>query len=676
MANTRLIQRAFDEKHYRRIEKVLGNIHSAYLSAIKEAVTLAGGVNFDPSKPFSFKDYPATKRRVDNMINELARTVDFEVKKGMKDAWLFSALKNDKTIETALDISKFTKSQQARYFGRNLEALDAFTRRREGGLNLSDKIWNLTGKFKTELEMGIDSSLLRGESAAVMSRNIRGYLKNPDNLFRRVRNDRGALHLSKRAKELKPGKGVYRSSYKNAMRVTRTEINMSYREADFERWKQLDFVVGIEVRLTNNPGHVVDICDDLKGKYPKEFKFRGWHPQCMCHALAILATPAEREAMTDKILEGESPSDIDSENAVKDVPSGMKDWIKNNAGRETDSQPYWIKDNFEGGSLSGGLKPSITARAVVPESQAVLKLKEDIAYYKQQQIEHPDWKHLNDSVTNLEKQLEDQIYRDKYLAETGLKKSNLITDTDVQYLKDMGIKISGSDAEFIREYNNVMSGFDIEEYTRDINLAIKKHGMQIADTEIFVGNKLINITVIATPIDPAITGVFRNTNITIERTFSLEGTKRQVSHSTFTVPPRIQGKGISKEVLQACYKQYKNAGIEQIFVGANMEVGGYTWGKYGFAVEKEMLKSLLKQPTLKRALAQNPELKSLIDEVVNLFYKKNPEEAMFPMNLIADLEGMKTALLNTSWKGELKLYIPDFRRRFEDYLFGRTRSRV
>jgi hypothetical protein len=362
MANTRLIQQAFDEKHYRRIEKVLGNIHSAYLSAIKEAVTLAGGVNFDPSKPFSFKDYPATKRRVDNMINELAGTVNFEVKKGMKDAWLFSALKNDKTIETALDISKFTKSQQARYFGRNLEALDAFTRRKEGGLNLSDKIWNLTGKFKTELEMGIDSSLLRGESAAVMSRNIRGYLKNPDNLFRRVRNDRGALHLSKRAKELKPGKGVYRSSYKNAMRVTRTEINMSYREADYERWKQLDFIVGIEIRLTNSPKHVVDICDDLKGKYPKEFKFRGWHPQCMCHALAILATPAEREAMTDKILEGESPSDIVSDNAVKDVTAGMKDWIKNNAGRETNSQPYWIKDNFEGGTLSGGLKPSITKR--------------------------------------------------------------------------------------------------------------------------------------------------------------------------------------------------------------------------------------------------------------------------------------------------------------------------
>ena len=43
--------------------------------------------------------------------------------------------------------------------------------------------------------------------------------------------------------------------------------------ADYERWQQLDFVVGIEIKLSNN--HTLngmpftDICDKLKGRYPK-----------------------------------------------------------------------------------------------------------------------------------------------------------------------------------------------------------------------------------------------------------------------------------------------------------------------------------------------------------------------------------------------------------------------
>jgi hypothetical protein len=52
-----------------------------------------------------------------------------------------------------------------------------------------------------------------------------------------------------------------------------------------ERRQQLDFVVGVEVRLSvNHP--VADICDELKGKYPKAFSFTGWHPHCRCHTIS------------------------------------------------------------------------------------------------------------------------------------------------------------------------------------------------------------------------------------------------------------------------------------------------------------------------------------------------------------------------------------------------------
>lgn len=58
-----------------------------------------------------------------------------------------------------------------------------------------------------------------------MTRDLRNYLQHPDVLFRRVRDQHGILRLSQAAKDYHPGQGVYRSSYKNARRLTATETN-------------------------------------------------------------------------------------------------------------------------------------------------------------------------------------------------------------------------------------------------------------------------------------------------------------------------------------------------------------------------------------------------------------------------------------------------------------------
>ena len=183
-----------------------------------------------------------------------------------------------------------------------------------------------------------------------MTQDLRDYLRYPDKLFRRVRDEHGQLQLSKRAAAFHPGQGVYRSSYKNARRLAATETNMAYMTADYERWQQLDFVVGIEIRLSNN--HTlngepfVDICDELKGRYPKDFKFTGWHPHCRCHAITILKTDEEIAEDTQKILNGEE-LDGNSINRVDDVPDNFKKWLQNNEARakRSYSMPYFIRDN-------------------------------------------------------------------------------------------------------------------------------------------------------------------------------------------------------------------------------------------------------------------------------------------------------------------------------------------
>lgn len=199
-----------------------------------------------------------------------------------------------------------------------------------------------------------------GSDAAKMARELNTFLQHPDMLFRRVRDEHGMLKLSKAMKDFHPGQGVYRSSYKNARRLAATETNMAYRTADHERWQQMDFIVGIEINLSNNhtclgrdgKAHdFVDICDELAGRYPKDFKFTGWHPHCRCFATTIMKTDEELEDDEQRILNGEEPSNpADSENAVTDMPKQFKEWVLNNAdriawGQASDRLPYFIRDN-------------------------------------------------------------------------------------------------------------------------------------------------------------------------------------------------------------------------------------------------------------------------------------------------------------------------------------------
>lgn len=182
---------------------------------------------------------------------------------------------------------------------------------------------------------------------------MRKYLKEPDKLFRKVKDQHGNLVLSKKAKAYHPGRGVYRSSYKNARRLAVTEINIAYRKADFLRYQKLDFIVGIEIVLSGNhtlngePFH--DICDELAGKYPKDFLFTGWHPLCRCSTKPIFKTDDEIARDEQKILRGE-PIDLNSKNQIDKTPKAFNQWLKNNAERiekayAKNTLPYFLRDN-------------------------------------------------------------------------------------------------------------------------------------------------------------------------------------------------------------------------------------------------------------------------------------------------------------------------------------------
>lgn len=189
-------------------------------------------------------------------------------------------------------IRKFNPAVQAyedsAWYKLNSEAMDALLRFSPDGLIFSDKVWNVTWNAQRAMFREIQIGITTGKSPASVARTIRGYLSQPDKLFRRVRKD-GKLVLSKAAKEFHPGRGVYRSSFANAIRVSRTEYARAYVEGTYRYANEKTYIKGYISRVTSfNPGPV-DAANDGRF-FPKDDPPPiPYHPNCMCYPEIVLA---------------------------------------------------------------------------------------------------------------------------------------------------------------------------------------------------------------------------------------------------------------------------------------------------------------------------------------------------------------------------------------------------
>lgn len=256
-------------------------------------------------------------------------------------AWEMAGEKNGEAFGSYILLLKQYTGKEAFSMDINQKALAAFINS-SGGKSLSARVWKPAQQFRDEMAVHLGMGIANGDSAATISRRTRQYLEKPDALFRRVKtqdqygNDK--WQWSKRAKAYNPGRGVYRSAFKNSMRVARTQTNQAYFQADQNMWRQQKFVLGYEVILS--PSHPkIDICDDLKGKYPKTFTYSGWHTQCSCTMIPVKMS----EKTFISYLKG---------NRVKvpkyDLPHSFKSFVARNEDKFLDHRvkTYWVKDNL------------------------------------------------------------------------------------------------------------------------------------------------------------------------------------------------------------------------------------------------------------------------------------------------------------------------------------------
>src|SRR3972149_4224050 len=190
------------------------------------------------------------ERQINQILTILQKEIVNNIKSGTIESWELANTKNNILVENFTD-GVLIPGQILKSFNQvNLSALEEFINRKIRGMGLSERVWNLVETSKSQLELYLSSGITTGKSAAKLSQDIRQCLKNPNVLFRRVRNEKGELVLSKAARKFHPGQGVYRSAYQNTLRLTQTENNMAYRMSDWNRRQQLPFVLGYEVHLS------------------------------------------------------------------------------------------------------------------------------------------------------------------------------------------------------------------------------------------------------------------------------------------------------------------------------------------------------------------------------------------------------------------------------------------
>ena len=425
----------YDKQHIQKVaaqQAVIANIFNQFILSVSPYLRKWS----DAGKNNVWISNQGIESAVDRELLNLESMLYANISAFQKDGWERAERKNDDFISQFIKGMSISSATKDGMFTHSLSAFEALKNDIDAnGFKLSDRVWNITQQTKSQLEFYLDSGVVAGRNSNGISSDIRQILQNPQKRFRRIRNEKGELVLSQPMKDYHPGQGVYRSAYKNALRTSATTTNTAYRSADYERWSKQDFILGIEIHRSANNRGPCKICDAMVGKYPKTFKFTGFHPFCICFATPITMEP---ENFADFLLNDTVPK----EQVITDIPQGAKDFVIEN--KDGLQSAFWYKDNF---TNDGGLQREIVSQPITNEVIKVSKPKRiktdsEIANIKQKWNERK----LYNKITNTEneirlnKSFETGVLFDKngnvVIDKRGAKYSVEFTDEECAKMKD------------------------------------------------------------------------------------------------------------------------------------------------------------------------------------------------------------------------------------------------
>lgn len=391
--------------------KRLGRLYSDY---VKKLTSLGYGEDvLEDDALFNFDNFPQLKARLNDIFNDYYQNSLLCYKSGITDGVALAynhdemviggySVLTDKAIRVARDTAAAT------FISNRLKT--------KNGLNLAQIVWNYCQQTKSEFEMAMSNTIAdgikKGSSAEEVGKSIRKYLNDTDMMYRRYhtikvqKNGKKKDVVTWRRRRIidgkvrfveepleKVGMGVYRSARKNALRVARTEINSAYHKARNERWQNEPFVIGQYIHVS--PQHNIDdICNDLEGRYPKDYVWISWHSQCICTSDPITIQGEEKKEFYKRLMAGEDMSNYVSPFAVLTMPEKYNQYIKDNsetivkagmrgklAWHLQDNTKYWAH------LLSPSDRKKLGLKAVSSRELILAKAKERHALRTKEQID-------------------------------------------------------------------------------------------------------------------------------------------------------------------------------------------------------------------------------------------------------------------------------------------------
>lgn len=256
------------------------------------------------------------------------------------NAFSLSEKRNNADIARLVDMAKpyASKMETDYYLGNDTKPSDYMNDRVVGGKTIEQRISGIASAYDI-IPSVIGVAVGNGIDGDSLGNVISDFMRNPLPTITSIDSKRLVDGMSDEQRRL-----LNISPRSRARTMLKTETNGAYKYADWRKWQRLDFVVGIEIVTSENHGsHEGDICDELSGRYPKDFHFSGWHPNCRCRMRAVTKAPDELEKENEALLDGEVLS-VESRNEVMALPRNFIDWYKINKG-SLKSEPSFVSDN-------------------------------------------------------------------------------------------------------------------------------------------------------------------------------------------------------------------------------------------------------------------------------------------------------------------------------------------
>ena len=301
---------------------------------------------------FEWNEYGSAEKRVTEILKILQNQINILIANGVS-TWYqeglttaidntIKSLKGGRRIKREREIKKIKKVATQQH--RTTAAIGHATYRDGAINNLSNRVWDFKEENKKIIEKIVQDAIRDGKGVNETKNSVKEYLNTDGN-----------------GKMKKTGAGVYKNPLKNCERLMRTEVNAAYRSAEIDSYNAMDVVLGYEIHLSGNhyttrknkpPIPIHDICDECAGKYPKNFIWFGWHPNCRCYITPITMTPEQFAAYMDAEDEGREKEYLDSI-TIKDFPDGFKKYFSYNASNIINTVaknpkrqlPSWFENN-------------------------------------------------------------------------------------------------------------------------------------------------------------------------------------------------------------------------------------------------------------------------------------------------------------------------------------------